>query len=80
MTPEVVLTRMLPAVETLLKAIVARAVAPGTPPTLYELEDLLHVVLPQIGQVVLGGTDDSAGPWPGGPAAALCVWGGADLP
>src|SRR5579859_3535322 len=53
MTPEVVLSRMLPAVETLLKAVVERALAADRSPTLYELEALTQVVLPQIGQVVL---------------------------
>lgn len=53
MTPEVVLSRMLPAVETLLKAVVERALAPGTAPTLYELEALTHLVVPQIAQVIL---------------------------
>ncbi len=53
MTPEVVLSRMLPAVETLLKAVVEKALAPDTPFTLYDLEEVTQVVLPQIGQVVL---------------------------
>src|SRR2546428_13736173 len=53
MGPEAVLSRMLPAVETLLKALVERALAPGTAPTLYDLEALTQVVVRQIGQVVL---------------------------
>ncbi len=53
MTAEVVLSRMLPAVETLLKAVVERALAPGTAPTLYELEALTQAVLAHLGQVVL---------------------------
>jgi hypothetical protein len=53
MTPEVVLKNMLPAVETVLKAVVAQALTTERPPTLYELEALTQHVLPQIGQVVL---------------------------
>jgi hypothetical protein len=53
MSPEAVLNRMLPAVELLLKAVVERAVAPGMPPTLYDLEALTQAVLPQIGQLLL---------------------------
>jgi hypothetical protein len=44
---------MLPAVETLLKAVVAQALTTETPPTLYDLEALTQRVLPKIGQVVL---------------------------
>jgi hypothetical protein len=53
MTTEAILTRILPAVESLLKAVVARALAPGAPPTLYELEALTQAVLPHLGQLVL---------------------------
>ena len=53
MSPEAVLSRILPGVERLLKEVVERAVAPGTPPTLYELEALTQAVLSRIGQVVL---------------------------
>jgi hypothetical protein len=53
MTPEGVLSRMLPAVETLLKSVVAQAMATATAPTLYELEALTQRILPQIGQVLL---------------------------
>lgn len=53
MSPEAVLSRMLPAVEPLLKAVAERALAPGTSPTLYELEALTQVVVRQIGQVIL---------------------------
>ena len=53
MTPEVALTRMLPAVELLLKAVVEQALGGETPATLYDLEALTQRVLPQIGQVVL---------------------------
>src|SRR5579859_6019718 len=52
-TGAVVLGRMLPAVVGLLEAVVERAVAPGTQPTLYGLEALTQGVLPRIGQVVL---------------------------
>ncbi len=52
MSPEAVLGRILPAVERLLKEVVERAVASGTP-TLYELETLTQAVLPRSGQVVL---------------------------
>jgi len=44
---------MLPGVETLLKAVVDRALAPGSRPTLYDLEALTQAVLPQVGQLVL---------------------------
>ncbi|GAC1432560.1 MAG: hypothetical protein NVSMB65_06200 [Chloroflexota bacterium] len=53
MTPEVALSRMVPAVAEMLKAVVEQAVAPEATPTLYELEALTQQVLPQIGQVVL---------------------------
>jgi hypothetical protein len=53
MTPEVALKHMLPAVETLLKTVVAQALAAETPPTMYDLEALTQRVLPKIGQVVL---------------------------
>ncbi|HEY8285750.1 MAG TPA: ISKra4 family transposase [Chloroflexota bacterium] len=53
MSPEAVLSRILPGVERLLKEVVARAMAPGTAPTLYELEALTQAVLARIGQVVL---------------------------
>src|SRR5579859_6472899 len=53
MIPEVALRRMLPAVETLLKAVVEQAVAAETTPTLYDLEALTQHVLPRVGQVVL---------------------------
>ena len=53
MTPEGVLTHILPAVETLLKSVVEQAVAAEKTPTLYDLEALTQRVLPQIGQVVL---------------------------
>lgn len=53
MTPEVVLSRMLPAMEALLKAVVERVLTADTPPTLYDLEALTQVVVPQIGQVIL---------------------------
>src|SRR5579859_7551333 len=53
MSPEAVLSRMLPAVETLLKAVVEQALAPGSRPTLYDLEAVTQAVLPQIGQVLL---------------------------
>src|SRR5487761_729643 len=53
MSPEAVLSRILPGVERLLKEVVERAVAAGTAPTLYELEALTQAVLGRIGQVVL---------------------------
>jgi hypothetical protein len=52
-TEAAVLARIVPAVVRLLEAVVARAGAPGTSPTLYDLEALTQAVLPQIGQVVL---------------------------
>ena len=55
MTPEGVLTRIVPAVETLLKAAVEQACAAAAPPSLYELEVLTQRVLPQIGQVISQG-------------------------
>ena len=53
MSPEAVLGRMIPAVETLLTAVVAQAVAAGEGSTLYDLEAMTQAVLPQLGQVVL---------------------------
>jgi hypothetical protein len=44
---------MLPAVETFLKAVAERALAPAPAPTLYDLEALTQVVIRQIGQVIL---------------------------
>lgn len=52
-TVTAVLTRILPAVASLLEAVVERAVAPEGAPTFYDLEALVHTVLPQIGQVLL---------------------------
>jgi hypothetical protein len=53
MSPEAILSHMLPAVETLLKGVVEQALAPGTAPTLYALEALTQAVLPRIGQLLL---------------------------
>src|SRR5579864_660944 len=53
MSPEAVLKDMLPAVERLLKGVAEQALAPGTAPTLYELEALTQAVLPRIGQLLL---------------------------
>src|SRR5262245_44501844 len=53
MSPEAVLRDMLPAVETLLKAVVEQALAPGSRPALYDLEALTQGVLPQVGRVLL---------------------------
>jgi len=53
MTVEAVLTRILPAVERLLKAVVESALAPGVSPTLYDLEARTPGVLPHLGRVLL---------------------------
>src|SRR5450755_251339 len=52
-TGVIALSGILPAVTSVLEAVVARAGVPGTSPTLYDLEALTQAVLPQIGQVVL---------------------------
>lgn len=70
MTVEAILSRMLPVVETLLKAVVERAVAAGTAPTLYDLEALTQGVLPRIGQVVLQEVTVAQGSGLLGPARA----------
>jgi hypothetical protein len=53
MTAEVVLSHILPSVETLLKAVVEQALSAETTPTLYDLEAHTQAALPRIGQVVL---------------------------
>lgn len=75
MSPEAVLSRMLPAVETLLKAVVERALTPGAPPALYELEALTQAVLPQVGQVLLQGLASAQGSGLVGPSRS-CGCGG----
>lgn len=67
MTPEVALRHMVPAVEALLKTVVAQAVAPEAALTLYELEALTQQVLPRIGQVVLQELTRAQGSGLGGP-------------
>src|SRR5712692_5332268 len=75
MTTEAVLTRMLPAVESLLKAVVDSALAAETPTTLYELEALTQVVLPRIGQLILQELTLAQGSGPVGPSRP-CACGG----
>lgn len=55
MNTESVLASILPAVEQMIKAMVTQIAQQTTPPTLYELEEQTHTVLPQIGQVLLQG-------------------------
>lgn len=52
-TGAVVLARIVPAVVSLLTAVVEQAVGPDRQPTLYDLEAVTHAVLPQIGQVLV---------------------------
>ncbi|MGH2411788.1 MAG: ISKra4 family transposase [Chloroflexota bacterium] len=75
MSPEAALSRILPAVEALLKEVVERAGAAGGAPTLYELEALTQAVLPRIGQVVLQELTVGQGSGLVGPSRP-CGWGG----
>jgi hypothetical protein len=74
MTPEGVLTRIVPAVETLLKAVVEQACAAKAPPSLYELEVLTQRVLPKIGQVVLQELTRAQGSGLVGPTRPCACW------
>jgi hypothetical protein len=83
MDTETVLAQILPAVEVILKAVVAGVAesmaasqGPGqAPPTLYALEERVQAVLPQVGQLVLQALVDEQGSGVVGPEVA-CGCGG----
>ena len=53
MNTETMLARILPAVETLIKESVGQVDSRETPATLYEMEEKIQVILPQIGHILL---------------------------
>lgn len=61
MNTEIVLSSILPKVETLLKETIKQATTAAPAATLYDLEALTQKLLPQLGQVVLQGLVDGQG-------------------
>jgi hypothetical protein len=74
-TGAAVLNRIVPAVVSLLEAVVEKAVGTGTTPTFYDLEALTQTVMPQIGQILLQEVTVAQGSGLVGPSRT-CVCGG----